>query len=574
MTYPSRRSIATAFQPTASFPARQPSVGLSLTPHPRPLPQRVPPSAPPSFRSRCPARSPHLAWLSGHPTRDTVVLQAANRASTYILRVHGTATDVLALTRITGATHVHAHVLHPLVAPSFPFLQSNGVILCLAGNASSSASEPPSVLRTDPLVPAFAVALAGPALVESRGDSIKRYSLNGGSGDVLEEADEPDERTVWERLVAWLTHVYLPQGFPHTTTPDYISFTKYRTLQNLASAIMSVISTEALLFGLGLGKQVAAGAAATSWVLKDGASYLVKIGYGSVFGSKFDDDPKSWRIAADIVEDIGGAIEILTPLFPLVYFLPLASLAVCLRGMSLMTGTATRHVVYRSLAASGIQNTGDIATKGESQGVTMKMLGLGTGILVSSRIGQNYYALLAAYSALAAVHIIANWRSVQCVQFSFFNKQRASILIESHLKGEQLPNPYDVSHSERIVLPPWRGFEPAVKIGVKVTDAVSSSKQLQDAVKLFKGERFLIFTHSEGKKVRVLLRPNATSKDALRAYYTIKKYLVSNNLSPDKLADSYHFMKRNIKSFERKAGEAGWDTRHMLLTDGRTRVSW
>lgn len=338
--------------------------------------------------------------------------------------------------------------------------------------------------------------------------------------------------------------------------------------------IVLFTSTEALLFGLGLGKKVAAGAAATSWVLKDGASYVAKILYGSVFGSKFDDDPKSWRIGADIVEDVGGAIEILTPLFPLSYFLPLASLAVCLRGMSLMTGTATRHVVYRSLAASGMQNTGDIATKGESQGVTMKMIGLGTGILVSSRIGQNYYALLGAYSALALVHIAANWKSVQCVQFNFFNKQRASILIESHLRGEALPSPYDVSHTEKIVLPPWRGFEPSVRIGAKVADASINSKTLKDTIRTFRGERFLIFTTGKGNSVRVLLRSNATPMDALRAYYTVKRYKQSGQPTAEKLEESLKFMKRNIKSFERQALDAGWDTRHMLLMDDTTRVDW
>lgn len=308
--------------------------------------------------------------------------------------------------------------------------------------------------------------------------------------------------------------------------------------------------------------------------MKDGASYLVKIFYGSVFGDKFDDDPKSWRIAADIVEDVGGAIEILTPLFPMTYFLPLASLAVCLRGTSLMTGTATRHVVYRSLAANGMQNTGDIATKGESQGVTMKMLGLGTGILVSSRIGQNYYALLAAYGALAAIHIAANWKSVQCVQFSFFNKQRASILIENHLKGQRIPSPYEVSSMEKVVLPPWRGFEPKVKIGVGVQESVQSPEVLNDTIKLFRGERFLIFSETKSAKIRVLLRDSATPKDVLRAYYTVKKYMKTSTRSKEELRESLRFMKRNIKSFENASSSAGWDIRHMLLTDGSTRVRW
>lgn len=336
-----------------------------------------------------------------------------------------------------------------------------------------------------------------------------------------------------------------------------------------------------MLFGLGLGKKVAAGAAATSWVAKDGFGYLVKIGYGSLFGSKFDDDPKSWRIASDVVEDIGGAIEILTPLFPRGYFLPLASLAVCLRGTAMMTGTATRHVVYRSLAASGMQNTGDIATKGESQGVTMKMLGLGLGIIASSRIGERYYALLVAYTALAGIHIAANWKSVQCVQFSFLNKQRASIVIDSHLQGKGIPNPYDVSHRERIILPPWRGFEPSVKIGAGVKETMTSSRKLDEAIKMFKGERFLVLRDEGNEKsseMKILLRENASSFDVLRAYFTVKHFkanaLESNGNSRKKLKESLQYMRDNMESFEKKIRKAGWDTRHMLLADDQIRVNW
>lgn len=481
--------------------------------------------------------------------------------------VPASATAVLALARLTSAPVVHVHASHPLANSSL--LRFTAARVHLSIHLPPNSLSPPFVT---PFFAAVAPVAATPLLTETRDDVVVRFTR--ADGDRLQEERVLDSRTPWNRLIAWLMRVYLPQGFPHTTTPDYISFTKYRTLQNLASAIMSVISTEALLFGLGLGKKVAAGAAATSWVLKDGASYIAKIWYGSVFGSKFDDDPKSWRIAADIVEDIGGAIEILTPLFPMAYFLPLASLAVCLRGCSLMTGTATRHVVYRSLAASGMQNTGDIATKGESQGVTMKMLGLGTGILVSSTIGQNYYALLATYSALGLVHIVANWRSVQCVQFSFFNKQRASILIDSHLKGDTLPSPYDVSHIEKIILPPWKGFQPSVRIGTTVTSAVSNSRQLEEAVHLFKGEKFLIFTSNDGSKVRVLMGNKANHNDALRAYYTVKKYLHSSDRSPNGLAHSLKYMRRNVRDFERKAVKAGWDNKHMLLTDGQTRVSW
>lgn len=75
----------------------------------------------------------------------------------------------------------------------------------------------------------------------------------------------------------FVTQVYLPDGFPESVTNDYLQFTQWRVLQNIASSVMAVISTEALLFGLGLGKTGSAVAAATAWVLKDGLGYLGKV---------------------------------------------------------------------------------------------------------------------------------------------------------------------------------------------------------------------------------------------------------------------------------------------------------
>lgn len=324
----------------------------------------------------------------------------------------------------------------------------------------------------------------------------------------------------------------------------------------------------------------------------------MKIGYGSLFGARFDEDPKAWRISGDLLEDVGGALEILTPLLPRAYFLPLASLSHGLRGMSSMTGTATRHVVYRSLAARGMQNTGDIATKGESQGVTCKMIGLAAGIIISSRVGQNYFALLGTYTLLAGIHIAANWKSVQCVQFSFLNKQRASIVLDHFLMGQEIPSPYVVSYHERIVLPPWRGFDSHVQIGAAVRQHTRplTSARLNRAKQTFKGERFLIITNGRpdsadrSKQYSVFLRHNATSMDALKAYYVIK-HMRSNaegsshdkpdqkNVNCDQLEEE-HFhtalthMRRNITTFMHNVEKAGWDTRHILLDGSQTRVDW
>ncbi|GJD10315.1 Protein root UVB sensitive 1, chloroplastic [Galdieria sulphuraria] len=259
------------------------------------------------------------------------------------------------------------------------------------------------------------------------------------SDDMIQEGRFKDDRPIFEKLIDWLSRVYLPDGYPNSVTKDYLSYSIWRAIQNLAASVMGVFATEALLFGLGLGrKSTPATSAAISWVLKDGLGYIGKVFYGSIAGNQFDVDPKSWRLAADAVEDAGGVLEIITPLFP-GHFLLLASVANAMKGVAAMTGTATRHAIYKSLALH--ENQGDIATKGESQGVTCKMVGLGLGIVASSKMGQNYFALLSAYALGCFVHLFANWKSLSCVQFATLNRQRCSLALQEFLQTGNVPSP-------------------------------------------------------------------------------------------------------------------------------------
>lgn len=174
-----------------------------------------------------------------------------------------------------------------------------------------------------------------------------------------------DRRPTIERITACIRHVYLLQGFQHTTTSDYMELSKYRTLQNLSSAVMQFISTEAMLFGVGLGNKVAHQCGrqdvgyqgrrvvrGQDWIWKRLCSPVIQrlqeLAYYRRRGGRH------WRCRGNL----------LTPLFLRRYFVPLASFAMRLRGIPLMRGGATRHVMYRSLAARGIHNTSDIAAKG------------------------------------------------------------------------------------------------------------------------------------------------------------------------------------------------------------------
>lgn len=119
----------------------------------------------------------------------------------------------------------------------------------------------------------------------------------------------------WHWLRASAAGLLLPQGYPHSVSPDYMAYSLWRGAQGIASQVSAVLSTQALLYAIGLGKGAIPTAAAINWILKDGIGYLSKI-LLSKFGRHFDVNPKGWRLFSDLLENAAYGMEILTPLFP------------------------------------------------------------------------------------------------------------------------------------------------------------------------------------------------------------------------------------------------------------------
>lgn len=226
-----RNSSALAFQSSLPFrPVQSQSRAYVSTSHLKlasvPRPPRV-------NRPRKSSR-PVVAWLSNNPIQNAKVLAAAQLSARLVLRVyHPSLQKVIQAAKASFADVVYLHA--SLTAPTnISMLQSNGIR--------------PIIIGTKETLPVIGIAgvataiAAAPLLLERKGDAVTRfYDNDDQSGGMLIQNGVKDERGLVDRVVAWLVRVYLPTGFPHTTTPDYMSFTKYRTLQNLASAIMQVI---------------------------------------------------------------------------------------------------------------------------------------------------------------------------------------------------------------------------------------------------------------------------------------------------------------------------------------------
>ncbi|MCO5590323.1 hypothetical protein L7F22_044292 [Adiantum nelumboides] len=100
----------------------------------------------------------------------------------------------------------------------------------------------------------------------------------------------------------FIKNILLPDGYPESVTGDYLNYTLWRIGQNIASQVNGVLTIQALLYAVGLGKGAIPTAAAVNWVLKDGIGYLSKILLAN-YGRRFDVHPKGWRLLADLLEN-------------------------------------------------------------------------------------------------------------------------------------------------------------------------------------------------------------------------------------------------------------------------------
>lgn len=249
--------------------------------------------------------------------------------------------------------------------------------------------------------------------------SMLEVPLNDNDTDAL-STNSGD--TLVQKWTQFLHSAFVPEG----VTPSYYRFMRWRILQRFINANVHVIGTQSLLMGLrGMTRSGSVGeaasfaakegaalgaAAATNWVLKDTLGKIVRMVWASKMGRKFDPDAKRWRFRSALIYALGNGLEVSTYLHPQ-YFLLLAMLANSCKQMSMLTSSATRNALYNSFKRvgttsstvstsnnasgssaivrrggnGGIENIGDITAKGEAQIAVVDLLGIASGICLSSK---------------------------------------------------------------------------------------------------------------------------------------------------------------------------------------------
>ncbi|KAJ1658361.1 hypothetical protein IWQ61_002387 [Dispira simplex] len=228
-----------------------------------------------------------------------------------------------------------------------------------------------------------------------------------------------------------LLFAFLPENYPHSVTKEYCSYCQWQFLHNVTGSVTGVVSTQSMLYAVGLGAGSIPLAAALNWVIKDGLGQLGGVVYACHINSRFDSDPKHYKFWSGATMQMATFLEIMTPLFP-GWFLVWSSMSNIAKNVSWLATSASRAHIHQSFVTSN--NLGDITAKAGSQSTAAGLVGTGVGILASACLSSSMTTAFALFVPFSAISIYANYRANKVVVSRYLNLQRAELVIHHWFK--------------------------------------------------------------------------------------------------------------------------------------------
>ncbi|KAK0858655.1 hypothetical protein LTR03_000080 [Friedmanniomyces endolithicus] len=260
---------------------------------------------------------------------------------------------------------------------------------------------------------------------------------------------EPTTKRPWQRLL----DVFLPAGYPHSVTDDYLEYQIYDSLQAFASSIAGLLSSRAVLSSVGVGDATASPTAALLLsILQESAGRIATIIFADRFGTALEPECKMYRLLADVLNDFAFVLDCLSPAFPKPIRVVILSFSSVLRALCGVAAGSAKASLSAHFARWG--NLGELNAKDSSQETVISLMSMLVGSLVVSWV-TSPTATWTTLIFLLAIHLETNRRAVRAVSMRTLNRQR-STLVYHHLKRGHVPTPEELSKQERIF--EWDGI--------------------------------------------------------------------------------------------------------------------
>ncbi|KAF2013790.1 DUF647-domain-containing protein, partial [Aaosphaeria arxii CBS 175.79] len=250
--------------------------------------------------------------------------------------------------------------------------------------------------------------------------------------------------------VQQLIDVLLPVGYPHSVTDDYIEYVLHAldSLQAFSSSIAGLLSSRAVLEGVGVGDATASPTAALLLnVLQESMGRIATILFAHRLGTSLEPECKMWRLAADVFNDISIVLDCLSPAFPKNIRVGVLGLSSVLRSLCGVCAGSSKASLSAHFAKRG--NLGELNAKDSSQETVISLLGMLAGSVVVSWVSSPM-ATWTTLIALLSIHLATNYKAVRAVSMRSLNRQRANIVLSHIVEHGRVLRPSEVSPRERV----------------------------------------------------------------------------------------------------------------------------
>ncbi|KAL2671267.1 hypothetical protein Neosp_013847 [[Neocosmospora] mangrovei] len=323
-----------------------------------------------------------------------------------------------------------------------------------------------------------------------------------------------------------LMDAFLPVGYPHSVSDDYLAYQFFDSLQAFFSTITALLANRALLQGLGVGDaNSSATFAMLLTVLKDAMSRVATIIFAQQFGLRIEPDAKRYRFLADLFNDTAFFMELYSPYFgPYGKILALTS-GEALRALCGVAGGASKAALSVHFAKH--DNLAELNAKEASQETAVGLVGLLVGTFVVKHV-EDHTSVVYLMTVLVLAHLWMNYLGVRSVCMNVLNRQRATILYEEYLKSGNVLTPNEVARRESILFwsPVIRNRHGQRIARIEMADSFGNAMGGQEArvnIAILDGlmSTLFIWSHASHKHIpiKIMLWKDSEAVHAISAWF-------------------------------------------------------
>ncbi|KAL7531058.1 hypothetical protein ACHAWF_003614 [Thalassiosira exigua] len=335
--------------------------------------------------------------------------------------------EVVTINRSCGRCQLHAE-LRQLPGSTSSYAASNN------GRATAGA-------RRSPSSPSTSTTSAVAPSVPHVGDASPRDAT--AATTTSPPVDDRRRLLLLRRVRAAFRSTFLPGADVDVLRrAGYLRYAFLDNVQDLSTALRSVLATQRILEGVGVGRSDATALSATlNFVVRDGCGMLASLAFSSCTARSFRRNVKRWKFFADVAVDVGITLEVLAPCVLNVekgrkWFLPLlcaGNVCKALCGVAAGACGGAMQMHWAKVLTGTEEGISEVAAKSGAQRTVMGGLGLVSAALLAKWLGGDYKTAVILYCALTAVHLMANYQALKLVALDWLNGWRLHLVVEEFL---------------------------------------------------------------------------------------------------------------------------------------------